>query len=201
MRKVHILLVSILMFPIVAAAQNLAGGGDAPSSQSSSPSFSGAVFAQWQLAIGYQYNRINLTGTPMNTHGLDTTITRYFGGWFGVDGQLGVGLSGNTGASTAPPNLSVHSLFVGGGPRLAYRRPSRVQPWLHFVVGLQDFRITQTAGILGSNKSLAWEAGGGADFPLSQHFAFRVEADQIGTHLFSTYQRHFQVISGLVISF
>ena len=199
MRKIHILLVAILIFPIMATAQGPAGSG--ADSRSRSTPFSGTVPAQWQLAVGYQYNRINLTGTPLNTHGVDTTITRYFGSWFGVDGQVGVGFLGNTGKTTVPPNLGFHTLFVGGGPRLAYRAHSRFQPWLHFVIGLEDFRFTQTAGIFGNNKSLAGAAGGGVDFPLTEHFSFRVEADEMETRLFSTYQRHFQVISGLVINF
>lgn len=203
MRKIHVLLVAIFIFPIMAAAQGPAGAGaDSGSrSRSRSRSFSGTDSMQWQLAMGYQYNRINLTGTPFNTHGVNTTITRYFGRWFGVDGQVGAGFLGNTGKTTAPPNLGFHTLFVGGGPRLAYRGPSHFQPWLHFVVGLEDFRFTQTAGKYGNNKSLAGAAGGGVDFPLTQHFSFRVEADEMETHLFSTYQRHFQVVSGLVLNF
>lgn len=190
MRKIHILLAAMLIYPITAASQ-----GAGPTS------YPGAVPARWQLGIGYQYNRINLTGTPFNTQGENTTITQYFSRWFGVDGQVGIGFSGNTRATTVPPNLGVHSFFVGGGPRLAYRGPSRFQPWLHFVIGLQEFRFTQTAGVLGSNHGLGGAAGGGTDFTLTPHFSFRVEADALGTHLFSAYQRHFQIVSGLVFNF
>ena len=188
------------MFPIMATAQNLAGSGDAPDSPSRTSSFSGIYPSQWQFGVGYQYNRVNLTGTPFNTHGLNATITRFFGGWFGLDGQLGIGLSGNTGASTVPPNLTVRSLFFGAGPRAAYRHPGRIQPWVHAVVGLQDFRLTQT-GLLGSNKGIGVELGGGADFPLAPRLSFRVEADVLETHLFSTFQRHFQMIGGLAFNF
>jgi hypothetical protein len=115
--------------------------------------------------------------------------------------SVGAGLLGNTGTTTNPPNLGVHSLFVGGGPRVAIRGRSRFEPWVHATAGLQDFRFTQTAGILGSNHGFGLTAGGGVDITLSQHVGLREEADIIETNLFSTYQRHFQVVSGVVFNF
>ncbi len=202
MRKIHVL-IAILIFPLAAAAQGPAGAGagSGPKSTGSSGPFSEGGVSDWQLAVAYQYNRVNVTGTPFNTHGANMTVTRYFGRWFGVDGQVGIGFHGNTGATTVPPNLGVHSVFVGGGPRLAYRGSGRMQPWAHFVIGLQDFRFTQTAGVLGNNKALGGEAGGGADFLLTRHFSFRVEADALGTRFFSMNQRHFLAISGIVLNF
>ena len=202
MRKIHVL-IAILIFPLTAAAQGPAGAGagSGPKASGSSGPFADTGLSDWQLAVGYQYYRVNMTGTPFNTHGANMTLTRYFGRWFGVDGQLGIGFHGNTGSTTVPPNLGVHSLFAGGGPRLAYRGNGRVQPWVHLVVGLEDFRFTQTAGVLGSNQALAGAAGGGADFLLSRHFSVRVEADALGTRFFSMNQRHFQVVSGFVLNF
>ena len=204
MRRIHILLVAMLILPAIAAAQGPAGAGSGSGSGSRSVSspISGSDFTQWQIAIGYQYLRANLIGTPFNTDGLSTSVTRYFGRWFGVDGQMGAGFHGNTGTTTNPPNLGVHTLFVGGGPRVAYRGSSHIEPWIHVLFGLQDFRFTQTANnVLGNNKSPGGALGGGADFALVQHVAFRVEADEVETHLFSMYQRHFQVVSGLVFNF
>ena len=130
------------------------------------------------------------------------TATRYFGRWFGVDGQLGIGFHGNTGTSTAPANLGVNSLFAGGGPRLAYRNSSHIEPWVHLVVGLQHYRFTQTAsGVLGDNSALGGAAGGGVDFRLARHLAIRLEADVLGSRFFSTNQRHFQAVTGLVFNF
>ena len=202
MRKTYVL-IAILIFPLVAAAQGPAGAGAGSRTVSigSSSPFSDTGLSDWQLAVGYQYNRVNVTGTPFNTHGANMTLTRYFGRWFGVDTQVGIGFHGDTGSTTVPPNLGVHSLFLGGGPRLAYRSNARVQPWIHLVVGLQDFRFTQTAGVLGNNKALGGAAGGGADFLLSRHYSIRVEGDEVETRFFSMNQRHFLLVSGIVVNF
>ncbi len=45
------------------------------------------------------------------------------------------------------------------------------------------------------------DRGRGHDITLSQHVGLREEADIIETNLFSTYQRHFQVVSGVVFNF
>jgi hypothetical protein len=155
----------------------------------------------WQLAVGYQYNRDNLLGSPFSTHGVNISVARYFGRWLGVEAQVGVGFMGNTGQTTTPPNLAAKSAFVGAGPRLAYRSRNRLEPWVHLVVGLEHFRFSQTAGLLGSNNALAGAAGGGVDMYLKPHIAVRVEADVVGSRFFSTNQRSFQIVGGLVFGF
>jgi hypothetical protein len=193
MRHALILVGVVLFLSISAAAQGPAGAGSGP--------VSAAGLNQWQLGLGYQYNRINLTGTPFNTNGLNASIVRFFlDRWFGLEAQLGAGF-GNAGATTVPANLTVKSLFVGAGPRLAYRGRGRVEPWVHGVLGMEHFRFTQTSGVLGDNTALGGSAGGGADFYLNPHMAFRAEADWIGTRFFSVNQRHFQVVTGIVFSF
>jgi hypothetical protein len=69
------------------------------------------------------------------------------------------------------------------------------------VVGLEHYRFSQTAGLLGSNNALAGAAGGGVDVYLKQHISLRVEADAVGSRFFSTNQRSFQVVGGLVLGF
>ena len=192
MRHALILVGVVLFLSISAAAQGPAGAGSGP--------VSAADLSHWQLGLGYQYNRINLTGTPFNTNGLNISIVRFLDRWFGLEAQLGAGF-GNTGATTVPANLTAKSVFVGGGPRLAFRSRSRFEPWVHGVVGMEHFRFTQTAGVLGSNTALAGAAGGGTDFYLNPHAAFRVEADWIGTRFFSLNQRHFQAVTGIVFNF
>src|SRR5450631_558456 len=89
---------------------------------------------KWAIAIGYQYNRDNLLGSPFNTHGMNVSATRYFGRWLGAEAQLGTGFLGNTGQTSTPPNLQVKSTFIGAGPRLAWRTLGRYEPWAHLVV-------------------------------------------------------------------
>jgi hypothetical protein len=191
-----ILLLLLLAAP--AGAQGPAGVGSV-SRSGPDPSL-GSDFASWQFSLNYQYSRINLTGNPFMTNGLNTSFARYFGRWIGIEGQFDAGF-GNTGTTTSPVNLNVTSSFAGGGPHLAYRNRSSIEPWVHVVVGWEHFKFTQTSGLLGDNSALAGAAGGGVDFHLGNHTALRISADAVGSRFFSTYQRHFEMVSGLVFNF
>lgn len=157
-------------------------------------------FDPWQIGINYQYNRDNLFGSPFNTNGVNVTLARYFGRWFGVEAEAGGGF-GNTRQTTNPPNVSAKSLFVGAGPRLAYRNHGRIEPWIHLVVGWEYYRFDQTGGLLGTDNALAGFAGGGVNVYLTHHVALHAGADAVGSRFFSTNQRSFQVIGGPVLNF
>ena len=196
--RVGIFILGIMLaFSASASAQGPAGVG----------SQGGGYFSgqhqndPWQAAFSYQYNRDNLLGSPFNTHGLNVTVTRFFGRWIGVEATVGTGFFGTTGQTTNPPNLSVKSVFFGAGPRLALRTGSRFEPWIHIVAGMEHYRFSQTAGILGSNNALAGEAGIGMDVYLRPHLALRGEAGFIGSRFFSANQRSFQVLGGVVFGF
>src|SRR5271157_4803038 len=147
MRIAGFILGIIFIFSASASAQGPVGAG----------SQGGHYFSgdhpndPWQVSFGLQYNRDNLLGSPFNTYGLNVSGTRFFGKWFGVEAQMGTGFLGTTGKTTTPPSLSVKSIFFGAGPRVALRTGSRYEPWLHVVAGLEHYRFSQTAGLLGSN--------------------------------------------------
>ena len=202
MRVGMFLLGILLLFSVPAGAQGPAGAGGGASTRG--PKYSATMEHAddpWQFAVGYQYNRDNLIGSPFNTHGANFDFTRYFGRWIGVEAQLGVGFLGKTGQTTVPPNLNAKSLYVGAGPRLIYRNRSRYEPWVHLTAGLEHFRFSQTAGVLGTNNAFAGEGGGGMDVYFRPHLALRVEADAVESRFFSTNQRSFQVIGGVVFGF
>ncbi len=201
MRAAILLSAIFLLFSVSARAQGPEGVGGGPQSGVGHISASEHEQEPWQIAIGYQYNKDNLLGSPFNTHGVNISVARYFGRWFGVEAQVGTGFFGNTGQTTTPPNLDAKSVFVGAGPRLAYRNRSRFEPWVHAVAGLEDFRFSQTAGMLGSNHALAGPAGGGIDVYLTPHVALRTEADVVFSRFFATNQRSFQAIGGFVFGF
>jgi hypothetical protein len=96
---------------------------------------------------------------------------------------------------------SANSLFVGGGLRLALRGRGRFEPWVHGLVGMERFRFSQTATAYGSNITLGYIAGGGADYHLNPRTAIRLEGDYVGTHLFFANQAHWQIVAGIVFSF
>ena len=204
MRRFTLTLVLSLALPFCANAQAPAGNG-IPAHTGKSHGVRTHVsmksdYPAWQVSIGYQYNRDNLVGSPFTTNGANVGVTRFLNRWFGLDGQAGFGF-GNTGATTSPANLNAQSLFVGGGPRVAWRNQGRLEPWLHLVIGMDRFRFTQTAGVLGNNTALAGAGGGGVDYVLGHRLSARAEVDAIESRFFSTYQRHFQAETGLVFSF
>ena len=203
MRRFLVLVGFLAFLSISARAQGPVGAGASVShthSSSRSSSEYAGDFSQWQFSMGYQYNRVNLTGIPFSTSGLNVSATRYFTSWLGAEGQAGFGF-GNTGTTTIPSNLAVGSVFLGAGPRLALRGHTRIEPWIHAIAGLDHYRFTQTVGVLGSNTGFAGLGGGGVDVRLSSHTSLRVEGDVLESHFFSTYQRSFQAVSSVVVNF
>jgi predicted porin len=183
-----------------ALAQGPAGAGAGTRRGSARRADSTYELSNWQVAVGYQFNRENLLGTPFDTNGLNVSVVRYFSSWLGAEGQLGLGF-GNTGTTTVPSDLSAKSIIVGAGPRMALRGHRRFEPWIHANIGVEHFRFSQTAGVLGTNNALAAVGGGGVDFRLNPRTSFRAEVDWIGSRFFSTSQRSFQMVTGLVVNF
>jgi hypothetical protein len=200
MRRILILVGTMLFLSGSASAQGPAGAGAGVGSRPSSRSGSGADVTPWQLALGYQYNLINLTGNAYNTNGINASLTRFFGNWIGIEGQVGAGF-GNTGTTTTPANLNSKWLYAGAGPHLAFRGHGRIEPWIHATGGLLHFQFTQTAGGLGNQTSLAGEAGVGVDFRITPSISVRGEGDFIESRFFSSHQRHFQTVGGFVFNF
>lgn len=190
----------LLLFSASAEAQGPTGVGGG----TSGPKYSATIEHAddpWQFAVGYQYNRDNLIGSPFNTDGANFDFARFFGRWIGVEAQVEVGFLGKTGQTTNPPNLDAKSLYAGAGPRFAYRNRSRFEPWAHLTVGVEHFRFSQTAGVFGTNNAFAGQGGGGIDVYFMPHLALRVEADVIESRFFSTSQRSFQALGGVVFGF
>jgi hypothetical protein len=183
----------VLFCALGAAAQRPAGVGS-----DQVPDY-GLAPTKWQVAVGYQYNFIDLTGGTFSTNGMNTSVERYFGKWVGLEGQVGMGF-GNTGSTSAPGNLDAKSLFLGAGPRLAYRGHGRFEPWVHALVGMEKFRFTQTAGNLGNNTSVGGMVGGGVDMPVYPRTELRVGVDALGTAFFGTKQAHFQAVVALTFN-
>jgi opacity protein-like surface antigen len=209
MRRLLFLFLATLIPVLTATAQENVVSF-APPAAAATPQIGGSDYAKWQIAIAYQYNSYRLFGKQANsnltsrfhTNGYNISVARYFNDWFGAEAQIGFGF-GNTGTTTFPNKLVAKSVFVGGGPRIAFRNSSRLEPWGHGVVGLHHFRFTQSGGpfFLGSNSAVGWLAGGGLDIRVSERVALRGQADYLGTHYFDTHQRNYQIIAGLVFNF
>jgi hypothetical protein len=201
----------MLLSSIAATAQSDVSAVAAASpaaAQPAPPQFAQrADLTDWQISIGYQFNRFNMPlqkvgvntvpAFSVNDNGLNVSLTRFFRSWAGLEAESAAGF----GSGSAPQIASAASLFLGGGPRIARRGHGRYEPWGHVLVGLEHFRFTQTAVTYGSNNSLGYVLGGGVDIHINTRTAFRLQADYLGTTLFSMAQSNWQIGAGVVFNF
>jgi len=157
--------------------------------------FSGFSPKPWQVAIGYQYNRIWINGTfqPFSTNGVNLSVVRYFRRGLGVEGQVGSGFG------TAALGDSMWSLFAGAGPRFAYRGLGHWEPWAHGLVGAEHYHFSQPFPF--GSTSVAWMAGGGIDYRLDNGLSLRAEGDYVGTGFGGVLQRNAQIAGAVVWNF
>lgn len=167
-------------------------------SVSGSPRAATAGFATtpWQLAVGYQYSRLNLRGAfnPFITNGLNVSVTRYFGRALGIEVEAGSGFG------TVAPGDSAVSFFLSAGPHISYRRHSRFEPWVHGLAGPEHFNFGR-ALFPAKTTAVAWIAGGGLDYRFESGFALRLQGDYLGSHFGGAYQRNLQVVGTVVWNF
>jgi hypothetical protein len=156
----------------------------------------GFALGQWQIADGYQFNRISFRGifAPFDTNGFNASVTRFFGRELGVEGDVSAGFA------PAAPSASAASIFVGGGPHISFRDRSHFEPWVHGLLGVQHFSFGGV-NFPASTTSAAWIAGGGLDFRFDSGFALRFQADYLGSHFANYFQRNLQIGGGVVWNF
>jgi opacity protein-like surface antigen len=212
MRKLLIVVLAVFVPVLAASAQDLntqdqsnVASVASATPAAAAPQVSGYAFPDWQVSLGYQYNSLKINdntgnGSTFHTNGINASLTRYFKDWLGLEAQVGIGF-GNTRATTFPNSLDAKSVFIGGGPHIAYRNKSRFEPWGHALFGMEHFRFTQTGGVLGSNTAFGWMGGGGLDYHFNSRMAIRGEGDYLGTHFFGATQTNFQAVAALVVNF
>lgn len=203
MRRFVLLFGAILLVSLSARAQEntITFAPPSPAASPASPQiFRGSNTPDWQLAFGYQYNRAQsgLSSSAVSTSGVHFSVVRFFGSYFGLEGDVGAGF-GNTGSSTFFHDLNVNNVFVGGGPHVSLWRSRRVEPFADAIVGLEHFRYTQT-DFLGSQNALGYTLGGGVDWHLNSRTAVRTEADYLGIVLDNTNSNNLQLVFGLVFN-
>lgn len=214
MRKLLVVCAVVLLSSVAAFAQDDIATVAAPVPAAALPAppqiAAAPLLPDWQVSVGYQFDRFNMpsasalaknnTGVPaftVNDNGVNGSFTRFFDNWGGIEAESGAGY----GTGSIPTIKAVGSLFVGGGLRVALRGHGRVEPWGHAVVGVEHFRFTQTNSNYGSNTSVAFVGGGGADFHLNGRTAIRVQADLLETNIVSQAEYSLQIVGGLVLDF
>jgi hypothetical protein len=148
---------------------------------------------RWQAYVGYEYLRFyEVPNLTVNTNGFVYGLVYYLKDWIGLDGELNA-------THLHELNTGGWLLLAAGGPRFRWSGPRGVELWGH-VMGGYSHLTPQTA--FGDEHAPAFEAGGGVDINTRhRRFAYRVEADLVGTRYFSTYQYSPKVSVGMVIKF
>ena len=76
-------------------------------------------------------------GLSYDNLGYTATVTRYLDDWFGLEGTVQTGWGHTNTTPEIPRALDAKSLFVGGGPHVAFGNRTRFEPWGHVIVGLE----------------------------------------------------------------
>jgi opacity protein-like surface antigen len=181
--------------PFVATALAVPLEAAEPPAPSPKPKFlySRNDIVRWELGLGVTWIRFRSSIFSASAVGLKTSVTYNTNEWFGLEG--------NVSATFAPEIYSrehVKLLIYGAGPKIAWRRYKRWDPWLHAILG-GAHEQPQTAG--NGKNAFALQLGGGADYNFNYRFSGRLEGDLLRTSFFGQSQNNFQLTAGVVVHF
>ncbi len=166
-----------------------------PAAPSPKPKFlySGGEIVRWELGLGFTWIRFRSSIFNASAVGLKTSVTYNTNEWFGIEG--------NASAAFAPEIYNrehVKLLVYGAGPKIAWHRYKRWDPWLHAILG-GAHEQPATAG--NGKNGFALQRGGGADYNYNYRFSGRLEGDLLRTSFFGQSQNNFQLSAGVVLHF
>lgn len=140
-----------------------------------------------EVYLGYSL----LNGDTLSTaSGFEVALMGNTSDWLGLKADL----SGNY---KSAGGLHVREYNVLFGPQLN-RRADRLNLFAHGLVGVAHF----SGDFVDSDTSFGWVLGGGADYTLSNTFAWRVaQLDYHGAHVFGATQTDFRFSTGLILRF
>ena len=141
-------------------------------------------------SVGYSYFRLGGSG-GLNQNGASGSVAFNPNRWLGVVADIG-------GYHASPAGVSVNTYTYMFGPRFTLRNPTHVNPFVQGLVG--GSRITVGSGG-GSNSQFAYSFGGGADFAILPHLAFRPQVDYVGLDTPGSRTNCTRVSAALVVHF
>jgi hypothetical protein len=167
-----------------------------PAASSPQPRFlySRDGIVRWDLGLGFTWIRFRSSVFNASAVGLKTSVTYNTNEWFGIEGNISTAF-----APQIYDRAHVKLLVYGAGPKIAWHRYKRWDPWLHAIFG-GAHEQPQTAGNTKRN-GFALQLGGGADYNFNYRFSGRLEGDLVRTSLFGLNQNNFQLSAGIVMHF
>lgn len=165
------------------------------------------------IYFGYTYyntdlslNRGNLNGFQATLEGKLVPMLGFVADFTGHYGSLNfpVFCSLCTGPTTASANA--HQYEAMFGPRVSFPA-GKFRPFAEFEVGVGH--VTTTGGAAASNlipgfsgdTSYATALGGGLDYKIVSHVAWRLEGDYVRTHFFGVGQTNYRLSTGIAFRF
>jgi peptidoglycan-associated lipoprotein len=152
-----------------------------------------------EISGQYQYVRIN------PGQGAPSAGCQGAGGTFGINLNRWVGAIADIGGCKVtglPAGTSSHEINYLFGPRFAYHNSGRMTPYVQALFGGERASATITGLGSASNSTFAMTIGGGADFQMTHHLAFRaIQVEYLYTHFGGVKQNNMRLQSGLVYRF
>lgn len=172
--------------------------------------FGVSAFAQdvpkFDLFTGYSYVRANPATSGIDSfsmNGGSASLAYNANHWLSGVADFGGYHANNILGTGVDGTLSTY-LF---GPRVSYRRDSRVTPFGQVLFGVAHIGGSNGLGFSSSNNSFAMTVGGGVDVKLSNRFSVRpVQVEYLLTHfnelgLGAQNQNNLRVSTGIVFHF
>jgi opacity protein-like surface antigen len=153
--------------------------------------------------FGYSYMNTDLSsGNSVNTNGWEASIEGkiipFLGFVADFDAHYG---SQNFSTSCNLPCLPLNVGFVERnflfGPRVSVSL-GKIRPFGEVLIGAAHVNVNQG---IGSDNSFATAVGGGLDYKLIPHIAWRLQGDYVRSTLFSTTQNNVRISTGIVARF
>lgn len=147
----------------------------------------------WQLCLSYSFFRFYMLPSQINNYnGISFSVARFFGDYFGVEGDV----TSEEGQAFGVSNANF--TFISGGFRARYPNRSRYEPWGHVLLGYAH-ETPRTA--FGSERTFGYALGVGIDTKILPRISIRTSVDGIGTLFFSSYQFSPKASAGVVFNF
>ena len=117
----------------------------------------------------YSYFRLG-NSNGINQNGVSGSIAFNPNRWFGIAGDFGA-------YHASPGGVSLNTYTYMFGPRLSFRNPTKINPFVQGLVG-----GSRLSGGGASSDQLAFSVGGGVDIGILPRIYLRPQIDYVGLH-------------------
>jgi opacity protein-like surface antigen len=176
--------------------------------------FAGVAAAQipsGNVYFGYTYYNTNFSPTRGDLNGFQATFEGKVAPMLGIVadftghyGSLNLPVLCSLCGPGATASANAHQYEAMFGPRVSFPA-GKFRPFAEFEVGVGHITTSGSATsanvIPASDTSYATALGGGLDYKIFPHVAWRVEGDYVHTHFFGAGQNNVRLSTGLAFHF